>query len=119
MLICDLRRIDLAHTQFAQATCGTIRLKLKLVPWCASACDGSSSQWVGLLLPARVRAGHACAMLSPDTNTRTRPRKVINLALAATPIWRHATSATNAPRHHPGFVLCISQVPALRRYDQL
>src|SRR4051812_50166726 len=28
VLICALRRIGLAHTQFAQATCGTIRLKL-------------------------------------------------------------------------------------------
>ena len=26
--MCGLRRIGLAHTQFAQATCGTIRLKL-------------------------------------------------------------------------------------------
>jgi hypothetical protein len=26
--ICALRRIALRHTQFAQATCGTIRLKL-------------------------------------------------------------------------------------------
>ena len=28
VLICAVRRIGLAHTQFAQATCGTIRLKL-------------------------------------------------------------------------------------------
>jgi hypothetical protein len=28
VLMCALRRIGLAHTQFAQATCGTIRLKL-------------------------------------------------------------------------------------------
>jgi hypothetical protein len=28
VLICALRRIGLAHTQFADATCGTIRLKL-------------------------------------------------------------------------------------------
>jgi hypothetical protein len=28
VLICSLRRIGLAHTQFAEATCGTIRLKL-------------------------------------------------------------------------------------------
>lgn len=28
VLMCGLRRIGLAHTQFAQATCGTIRLKL-------------------------------------------------------------------------------------------
>jgi hypothetical protein len=28
VLVCALRRIGLAHTQFAEATCGTIRLKL-------------------------------------------------------------------------------------------
>jgi hypothetical protein len=28
VLLCGLRRIGLAHTQFATATCGTIRLKL-------------------------------------------------------------------------------------------
>ena len=28
VLLCAVRRIGLAHTQFAQATCGTIRLKL-------------------------------------------------------------------------------------------
>ena len=28
VLLCALRRIGLTHTQFAQATCGTIRLKL-------------------------------------------------------------------------------------------
>jgi len=28
LLLCALRRIGLAHTQFAEATCGTIRLKL-------------------------------------------------------------------------------------------
>jgi hypothetical protein len=28
VLICAVRRIGLAHTQFAEATCGTIRLKL-------------------------------------------------------------------------------------------
>jgi hypothetical protein len=28
VLLCALRRIGLAHTQFAQATCGTIRLRL-------------------------------------------------------------------------------------------
>ena len=34
VLLCALRRIGLAHTQFAEATCGTIRLKLlKLGAW--------------------------------------------------------------------------------------
>jgi hypothetical protein len=28
VLICALRRIGLSHTQFARASCGTIRLKL-------------------------------------------------------------------------------------------
>ena len=28
VMLCGLRRIALRHTQFAQATCGTIRLKL-------------------------------------------------------------------------------------------
>ena len=28
VLFCALRRVGLAHTQFAEATCGTIRLKL-------------------------------------------------------------------------------------------
>jgi len=28
VLMCGLRRIGLKHTQFAEATCGTIRLKL-------------------------------------------------------------------------------------------
>ena len=28
VLLCAIRRVGLAHTQFAQATCGTIRLKL-------------------------------------------------------------------------------------------
>ncbi len=28
VLLCALRRIGLAHTQFAEATCGTIRLSL-------------------------------------------------------------------------------------------
>ena len=33
-LICALRRVGLVHTQFAQATCATIRMKLlKSAPW--------------------------------------------------------------------------------------
>jgi hypothetical protein len=52
VLICALRCIALAHTQFARATCATIRLKLLKIGahclrrrklWCAPACAGSSS----------------------------------------------------------------------------
>ena len=44
VLICALRRIGLKHTQFASASCGTIRLKLlKIGRWCEPACAASSS----------------------------------------------------------------------------
>ena len=47
VLLCALRRIGLAHTQFAEATCGTIRLKLlKLGALVASASGASSSPWL-------------------------------------------------------------------------
>jgi Transposase DDE domain group 1 len=46
VLLEALRRIGLRHTQFATATCGTIRLKLlKIGPRCAKACAGSRSPW--------------------------------------------------------------------------
>jgi hypothetical protein len=46
VLLCALRRIGLAHTQFAQATCGTIRLQLlKSARWSASASDASYPTW--------------------------------------------------------------------------
>ena len=53
VLICALRRIALAHTQFARSSCGAIRLKLLKIGapclrrgklWCAPACAGSSSR---------------------------------------------------------------------------
>ena len=64
VLMCARRRIGPAHTQFAAATCGTIRLRLLKVgpsaclpsgyagrnlrqasPWRGSACDGSRWPW--------------------------------------------------------------------------
>ncbi len=44
-LICALRRIGLAHTRFARASCGTIRLRLLKIGarWCAPAGAASSS----------------------------------------------------------------------------
>ena len=46
VLICALRRIGLQHTQFARATCGTIRLKLlKIGALVRTACAASSSPW--------------------------------------------------------------------------
>jgi hypothetical protein len=46
VLLCGLRQIGLTHTQFATATCGTIRLKrLKIGRWCEPVCAGSAWQW--------------------------------------------------------------------------
>jgi hypothetical protein len=47
VLLCALRRIGLAHTQFAQATCGTIRLRLlRSAPSSGSAAGGSRWPWL-------------------------------------------------------------------------
>ena len=54
VLLCALRRLALEHTQFAKATCGTIRLKLlKIGALCVSACGASNSPW---LRAARISA---------------------------------------------------------------
>jgi hypothetical protein len=46
VLLCALRRLALEHTQFAKATCGTIRPKLlKIGASCAPACGASNSPW--------------------------------------------------------------------------
>jgi hypothetical protein len=53
VLIGALRRIGLAHTQFARASCGTIRLKLlKIAPW-------------------RVARSRAPALIVPDEPPRS------------------------------------------------
>jgi hypothetical protein len=61
VLICALRRIGLVHTQFARASCGTIRLKLLKI----GALVGTSVRRIKLAMPsafpyqAEYRAAHA------------------------------------------------------------
>jgi hypothetical protein len=61
MLVCALRRIGLAHTQFAKASCGTIRLKLLKI----GALVRTSVRRIKLAMPsafpyqAEYRAAHA------------------------------------------------------------
>ena len=61
VLICALRRIGLAHTQFARASCGTIRLKLLKI----GALVRASVRRIKLAMPtafpyqAEYRAAHA------------------------------------------------------------
>ena len=45
VLLCALRRIGLKHTQFADATCGTIRLRLLKIGVRAASAVASSSPW--------------------------------------------------------------------------
>ena len=76
VLICALRRIGLAHTQFAQASCGTIRLKLlKIGALVRISCAASSSPCPRpspirpSTAPRTPRSSPPCA----DTNQKTRP----------------------------------------------
>ena len=61
VLVCALRRVGLAHTQFAKATCGTIRLKLLKI----GALVRTSVRRIKLAMPsafpyrAEYRAAHA------------------------------------------------------------
>ena len=92
VLICAVRRIGLAHTQFAHATCGTIRLKLlKLAGRITSARAHQARPRLGLPLcrrmarrrrPSRLRRrrdADQTAAITPrptgDRNSLTIPRK--------------------------------------------
>lgn len=77
VLLCALRRIGLAETRLAKATCGTIRLKL-LKNWSARSHLGSPHQDCnGLCLPRRRRvaprrAPHRCGGPGPRLSRLTR-----------------------------------------------
>ena len=67
VLICALRRIGLARTQFARASCGTIRLKLLKI----AALVRTSLRRIKLAMPsafphqAEYRAAHAALAAAP------------------------------------------------------
>jgi Transposase DDE domain group 1 len=85
ILLSALRRIGLAGTRFADATCATIRLKLlKIGALCASRCAGSSRH--GLGLPRSRRVGVRC---HPARCCRKRPRLAAMTRLAAACLTRH------------------------------
>jgi hypothetical protein len=66
VLVCALRRIGLAHTQFARASCGTIRLKLLKI----GALVRTSVRRIKLAMPsafpyqAEYRAAHAALTIA-------------------------------------------------------
>jgi hypothetical protein len=64
VLLCGLRRIGLAHTQFATATCGTIRLKLLKIG--ALVRTSTSIPWNRPVVP-RFPGGPTCCSCEPVT----------------------------------------------------
>src|SRR5260370_20058691 len=90
VLLCALRRIGLAHTQFAEATCGTIRLKLLKL----GKRFGASVRSVKLAMPTafphqpEYRAAHA-ALTAAATPCPTTQRR------------RHIHPKRPPGRHHP------------------
>ena len=104
VLLCALRRIGLAHSQFADATCGTIRLKLlKIGALVRISVRHQGSDVIRLSLAERIRP-RSCAIATGCHLTRTRHRTVIRSpdtvaartaghsrpGFAARPIFRHS-----------------------------
>ena len=86
VLLCALRRIGLAHTQFANATCGTIRLKLLKIGALVRISVRRISVAMASACPvaARVRPGsrhaaitHAAEHHDPETASRHIPYNVV------------------------------------------
>ena len=88
VLLCALRRIGLHDTEFAQASCGTIRLKLlKIGRSFASASVASRSPWRRLVRRPRTGAAPQSGSHSPPWRA---PRPHDTRRRGAT-IARHAT----------------------------
>ena len=65
VLLCALRRIGLQHTQFVQATCAALRLKLlKIGALVRSRCGGPRSRW-----PRPAPTGRSTRSPTPDCAT--------------------------------------------------
>ena len=119
VLLEALRRIGLRHTQFADATCGTIRLKLlKIGAQVTARCAGSRSPW---LRPART----AASSRSPICGSRpgrpaARPRRGLSRSPApagpaAAARRRHVPAPRpNAVRDLPSACLAVLTSPNRR-----
>ena len=86
VLLCGWRRIGLAHTQFAEATCGTIRLKL-LKLGCLGSRQRAADQdrdGVCLRMAGRVRIG-PCPTAQRRPLTRTQGTEHRHHAVPPTP----------------------------------
>ena len=85
VLICALRRIGLAQTQFARASCGTIRLKLlKIAPGAHQCAPHQARHAVGLSLSGRVPCRSRRARRRDGLTNQTAQAKII-----PQPPWDH------------------------------
>jgi len=95
VLLCALRRIGLAHSQFADATCGTIRLKLlKIGALVRISVRHQGSDVIRLSLAERIRPRSHTTTLCCRL-TRTRHRTVIRSP--------NTVAARTAGHSRPGF----------------
>jgi Transposase DDE domain group 1 len=100
VLLCALRRIGLAHSQFADATCGTIRLKLLKI----GALVRVSVRRIKCHLPVPGRTNSPslmcdCDMLPPNTNQTSHSQHTSqNAAGLAVLLMRDPTLATTSAR---------------------
>jgi hypothetical protein len=69
VLVCALRRVALRHTQFAEATCGTIRLKLfKIGALVRVSIRRTRSPWLPPVLTKTSSPSPICALPPRRTN---------------------------------------------------
>ena len=99
VLICALRRIGLADTDFAEATCGTIRLKLLKIGALVRITVPPHQDRHGLGLPRRRRMGPRRA---PPGRRRPGPRLArLTRAAATRPIRGIINRPTETRHSHP------------------
>jgi len=86
VLLAALRRIALAHTQFADATCGTIRLKLlKIGALVTISCAASASPWLRPAPAPRSGGSPPQGSLRPAPLLPDRRRRLRQVHAAQTP----------------------------------
>jgi hypothetical protein len=121
VLLCALRRIGLAHTQFAEAACGTIRLKLlklgalvqvsvrRIKIAMASACPSQDafalpssglSTKLQMAKPWPASPRRDCATPSPDQNQTARRQCHPNRGESGA--WSRSAGSESALRRHNG-----------------
>ena len=106
VLLCALRRIGLHHTQFAKATCGTIRLKLlkigalvrvsvrRIKVAMASGCPAAQ---VWRLAATRLVAAANAAPRPPDTRRRNASRRAASSPGPPRPLLRCPPQPRKSP----------------------